>query len=68
MSTTIGDIAFWDQIPLWKLPALPAKEFLPIQRIYNNQATPLETPAVLERHFNLATFMQQTTSHNNIYI
>ncbi len=58
--STLGDIAFWDQIPLWKLTSFA---FLPIQRIYNNQATPLETPAVLERHFNLATFMQQTTSH-----
>ncbi len=56
----IGDIAFWDQIPLWKLHPF---EFLPIQRIYNNQATPLETPDVLERHLRLAIFMQQTTSY-----
>ncbi len=56
----IGDIAFWDQIPLWKLPE---KEFLPLQRIYNNQATPLETPDVLERYFMLSVFMQRTTSY-----
>jgi hypothetical protein len=31
--STLGDISFWDQIPLCKLPA---QEFLPIQRIYNN--------------------------------
>jgi hypothetical protein len=57
----IGDIAFWDQIPLWKLPN--ASEFLPIQRIYNNQAPPLETPDELERYFKLSVFMQQTTSY-----
>jgi hypothetical protein len=56
----IGDIAFWDQIPLWKLP--PHFEFLPLQRIFNNQATPFESPDVLKRNFKLAVFMQQTTS------
>jgi hypothetical protein len=58
--STLGDISFWDQIPLWKLHH---SEFLPIQRIYNNQATPLETPEILERHFRLAIFMRQTTSY-----
>jgi hypothetical protein len=37
----IEDIAFWDQIPLWKLPN--ASKFLPIQRIYNQQATMQQT-------------------------
>jgi hypothetical protein len=59
--STIGDVVFWDQIPLWKLPN--ASEFLPIQRIYNNKATPPDTPAVLERHFMLSVFMQQNTSY-----
>jgi hypothetical protein len=55
----IGDIVFWDQIPLWKLP--PHVSFTPIQRTYNNHATPLATPDALHNHFMLAAFMQ--TSH-----
>jgi hypothetical protein len=55
----IGDIIFWDQIPLWKLP--PHVSFTPIQRTYNNHATPLATPDALHNHFMLAAFMQ--TSH-----
>jgi hypothetical protein len=59
--STIGDVAFWDQIPLWKLP--DAFQFLPIQRIYNNQATPTDTPTLLERQFLLSVFMEQQTSY-----
>ncbi len=50
-----------DLIPLWKLPN--TSEFLPIQRIYNKQVTPLQTPDELERYFKLSVFMQQTTSY-----
>ena len=59
--STIGDVSFWDQIPLWKLP--DAFQFLPIQRIYNNKATPLDTSAAAERQFMLSVYMEQQTSY-----